>query len=70
MSDSILYVFGWYTYKDGREYCFRYPADRRDDLHQDGKRVTVEVNTGWGKWVKRHGIVDWGGGNYRVIPAK
>lgn len=61
------YVYGWYSYKDGKDLEFRYPADSERDLHEDGKAVTVEVKMS-GQWVSRRGTVSWGGGNYTVTP--
>lgn len=60
------YVYGWY-HTDGTDKKFRYPADRSDDLHQDGAKVTVEVMVNG--WTKRRGLVKWGGGNYTVVPT-
>ena len=61
------YVYGWYHYADGTDKEFRYPAEKSDDLTQDGNKVVIEIkNNGW---QKRTGLVVWGGGNYTVIPT-
>ena len=62
-----MYVYGWYHYADGTDKEFRYPAERSDDLTNNGAKVTVEINQGG--WHKRTGLVVWGGGNYTVIPT-
>jgi hypothetical protein len=62
------YVFGWYEYDDRAVY-FRYPADRSGDLHQDGKRVTVEVYV-VGLWLPRDAVVVVTNGDYVVVPRK
>ena len=62
------YVYGWYAYKDGKDIKFRYPAEKENDLREDGKAVTVEVTQGGDKWDKRKGTVAWGGGNFTVTP--
>ena len=61
------HVYGWYHYQDGTEIEFRYPADKSDDLTENGKRVTVEV---WiNEWKRRAGIVTSSNGNFTVIPT-
>ena len=65
--DENEFVYGWYHYQDGADVMFRYPTARENDLREDGKRVTVEINAnGWGK---RVGYVVETNGNYLVIPS-
>lgn len=64
---SKNYVFGWYL--TSTERVFRYPAERRSDLRQEGREVTVQVYLD-GKWRNRRGQVIWGGGNYTVLPLR
>lgn len=63
------FVYGWYHYADGTDKKFRYSASKENDLRQNGKKVTVEITFGGGKWEKRRGIVSWDGGNFTVTPA-
>ena len=66
---SEKFVYGWYHYADGTDKEFRYPAEKESDLREGGKKVTVEITFGGGKWVTRRGVVVESNGNYMVTPA-
>lgn len=66
---SEKFVYGWYHYADGTDKEFRYPAEKKSDLNEDGKKVTVEITFGGGKWETRRGVVVKSDGNYMVTPA-